>query len=172
MRKLLCLLLLLTSTGLIAKEKIQLASAKFSTGDQQNWKNPSFNDQQWVSILPTLNWELQGFPEYNGFGWYRFHFNLPTSLKTNAYWKDSLRINMAKIDDVGAIYLNGEKIGQSGNFETDSGGYRTAWNIPCELHVSSKHPAFQWRRRDFWCNSLYCHDATDRRCTAEIKPRQ
>src|SRR5437867_1495920 len=101
-----------------AQQNITLATAKFKTGDNLQWKDASFSDADWSSIKTSMLWEEQGY-DYNGYAWYRFHFKLPSSLKKNSYWKDTLRVFLAKIDDVDEIFLNGKKINQTGSFPTD-----------------------------------------------------
>ena len=104
-----------------AQEKINLGTAKFKTGDNIEWKNVLFNDASWKTIKTNMMWEEQGY-DYDGYAWYRFHFKLPSSLKTKSYWKDSLRIFLAKVDDVDETFLNGEKINQTGSFPSENGG--------------------------------------------------
>ncbi len=144
MRKIFILTLLFISTQVSSQQDISLPTAKFKTGDIPAWSQASFDDSQWPSIKTNTPWEQQGYADYNGFAWYRFHFKLPASLRDNSYWKDSLRIFLAKIDDVDEVFINGVKIGQKGSFPENSGGYSTAWNETREYHLSTKHPALQW----------------------------
>jgi hypothetical protein len=120
------------------------ANWKFKTGDDPAYAKPDFNDREWPSISPKTVWEQQGYDGYNGYAWYRFRFNLPSSLRTNAFLKDSLRLLLGKIDDCDAVYLNGVKIGQTGAFPEDKGGYVTMWEIPRRYFVASNHPALHW----------------------------
>ncbi len=86
---------------------------KFKAGDNMAWDNPSFDDSRWTTLLPTKNWEYQGFDKLDGFGWYRIRFFLPTSLKEKALMKDSLQFLLGRIDDCDQVFLNGELIGQN-----------------------------------------------------------
>ena len=144
MRKILSVILFFAVMTAAAQETIQFPTAKFSTGDNLEWKNFNFNDAQWAVIKTDIIWEPQGYTDYNGYAWYRFHFNLPSSFKNKSYWKDSLRVNLAKIDDAGAAYLNGIKIGQTGGLADDKGGYFSAWNHNSEFHISVNDPALKW----------------------------
>ena len=93
--------LLLTAISLNAfSQTIEMPLAGFKTGDDINFAKPDFDDSQWQQIKSNVTWELQGFDGYNGFAWYRFHVTIPTAIKTNSLWKDSLRIHLAKIDDL------------------------------------------------------------------------
>ena len=79
---------------------IPLDSAwKFSTGDDPAWATTAYNDSAWASILPSNNWEYQGFKGHDGFAWYRLNVMIPSSLKEKAYIKDSLQFLLGKIDD-------------------------------------------------------------------------
>ena len=97
-------------------QNIDMTYAKFITGDAPEYSYPSTDDSRWQDVKVPAQWETQGHDNYDGYGWYRFHVVLPESLKNNSFWKDSLRINVGKIDDVYAVYLNGVKIGQLGSF--------------------------------------------------------
>jgi hypothetical protein len=144
MKKIMCLILCSFVIKVSAQETIQFPTAKFSKGDHPEWKNANFDDGKWTSIKTNVIWEFQGYADYNGVAWYRFHFYLPSSLKNKSFWKDSLRINLAKIDDVGTAYINGEKIGQTGSLPEDKNGYQTAWNVNSEFHVATNNPALHW----------------------------
>ena len=119
--------------------------AKFITGDAPEYSYPSTDDSRWQDVKVPAQWETQGHDNYDGYGWYRFHVVLPESLKNNSFWKDSLRINVGKIDDVYAVYLNGVKIGQLGSFPEDKGGYQTAWSKEKEFHIASNSPLLKWK---------------------------
>ncbi len=82
---------------------------KFSPGDDMTWKKPEFNDNNWRPILVPLNWETQGYPDYDGFAWYRKKFRL-----SKEYGNENLILLLGKIDDLDEVYLNGEHIGRTG----------------------------------------------------------
>src|SRR5690349_13648541 len=131
MNKFLLLLLLFGITRLAAQESIslQLKEARFHTGDDPSWSASSFNDKDWPLIKAGQNWEPQGFDKYDGYAWYRFHILLPVGLKENAWWKDSIRLFLAKIDDADEVYLNGKLVAKHGSFPSDPKGYDTRWNL-------------------------------------------
>ena len=135
-----CLSLSFTSFA----QRIELPTARFMTGDDINYSYPATDDSKWKDIKSTIVWDAQGYENYNGYAWYRFHIILPTTLKTNSLWKDSLRIFLAKIDDVCEVYLNGTKIGRSGSFPEDKEGYITTWNKKQEYHVAIRNQFLNW----------------------------
>jgi len=82
---------------------------KFKTGDDLTWKDKTLNDEDWDEVIVPLNWEKQGYSEYDGMAWYRRSFYLPKSLEGNR-----LILLLGKIDDYDEAYLNGEELGHTG----------------------------------------------------------
>ncbi len=114
---------------------------KFTTGDSAQWASPNFNDKNWKPIDITKNWEAQGYPNYDGFGWYRLHFVIPSPIKEKAYLKDSLRINLGIIDDNDQVYLNGKLIGEYGG---RGGDIKTSRYGPRTYTIAANSPAILW----------------------------
>lgn len=93
---------------------------KFSIGDNLDWSKNSYNDKDWVIINAPSSWENQGFHGYNGYAWYRKHFNINSDYKErNVY------LHLGYIDDVDEVYVNGNLIGSSGSFPPN---YQTSYN--------------------------------------------
>lgn len=93
---------------------------KFKIGDQSEWASPKYSDAQWSEIYAPSDWESKGFPGYDGYGWYRKTFTIPKTFSNHL-----LIVELGYIDDVDEVFLNGEKIGQTGSFPPD---YSTAYN--------------------------------------------
>jgi alpha-galactosidase len=125
-------------------QHIPLSKAKFSLGDTASWSSKNFDDAAWKELKTNEVWQTQGFPDYHGFAWYRLHFFLSSSLKKNAFWKDSLRIFLAHVNDVDDTYLNGQKIGKTGSFPEDAGGYVTKWPAVRQYHLAINNEAIHW----------------------------
>lgn len=104
---------------------------KFSIGDNQQWAQPSFNDINWVTIRVPARWEEQGFHGYDGIAWYR----KSVIISENNRGRD-LTLELGYIDDCDEVFINGQKIGQSGsfppNFSTAYNSYRK-YTIPSGL---------------------------------------
>ena len=133
MKALLFIFSLLFSGALSAQQAIPLENPKFKTGDNQQWKELAFDDSQWAAINSNICWERQGYPNYDGYAWYRFHFYLSSSLKEQSFLKDSLRIFLNKIDDNDETYFNGQLIGKT-----------HGWDAAREYHVSANAPFLKW----------------------------
>jgi len=82
---------------------------KFKTGDEAQFRGPGFDDAAWEKIRVPAYWETEGHKGYDGFGWYRLRFSVPSSLA-----KERLVLMLGKIDDFDEAYLNGEQIGRTG----------------------------------------------------------
>jgi hypothetical protein len=153
-KKIFTALLLLGGTYLAASaQDVQLNKGwKFAVGDSAQWSSPTFNDQNWQNIDVAHSWEPQGHPNYDGFGWYRIHVVIPSSLKEKAYLKDSLRLNLASVDDNDEVYLNGKLIakygGRSGTIKDGNYGPRT-YNIP------ASDPAILWDKENVLAIRIY-----------------
>ncbi|PLX11303.1 MAG: glycoside hydrolase [Marinilabiliales bacterium] len=84
---------------------------KFKTGDNENWSY--LNDySDWSEILVPGTWENQGFFNYDGFAWYVIQFKLSYDLI-----HDDLVVVLGKIDDLDQLYINGEFVASTGQFE-------------------------------------------------------
>jgi len=86
---------------------------KFKTGDSLGWSSPVYNDRDWTPIQVGQAWELQGYPNYDGFGWYRLRVVIPSAIRNKSYLKEKLRFDLGKIDDGDEVYLNGALIGRN-----------------------------------------------------------
>jgi hypothetical protein len=104
---------------------------KFTIGSHQVFARSDFDDSLWGEIHVPGNWEDQGFPNYDGYAWYRIKFDGRV-----LGGHTSLQLRLGKIDDANETYLNGQMIGLNGSFPPE---FSTAWkspnifNIPEEL---------------------------------------
>ena len=129
-----------------AAQEISLEKGwKFSTGDSEQWASPGFDDSGWKPINVQHSWEQQGYEHYDGFGWYRLHVVIPSSLKEKAYLKDSLHIDLGVIDDNDEVYLNGKLIAKYGG----KGGSIKASNYgPRNYVIAANNPAILWDKEN------------------------
>lgn len=118
------LILLFWVTMLFAqynRNEINLQGAwAFSIGDNPDWAKTSYNDASWEKIRVPARWEEEGYQGYNGFAWYRNSVVIPDNFINRV-----ITLELGYIDDVDEVYLNGEKIGQTGSFPPY---YSTAYN--------------------------------------------
>ena len=119
------LVILLVSSILVKADELRLIKSldgtwQFSVGDNPQWAEIGFNDKDWDNIYAPRDWESQGYEGYNGYAWYRKTFKL-SNLDTNI----PIILYLGKIDDVDQVFINGKKIGQSGEFHPD---FNTAYD--------------------------------------------
>lgn len=93
---------------------------KLRIGDNKNWANPAFNDADWAVINAPKSWEDQGFRGYDGMAWYR-----KTITVGSDFQGQDLVLQLGYIDDIDEVFVNGQKIGQTGSFPPS---YSTAYN--------------------------------------------
>lgn len=84
----------------------------FKLGDDSTWAIPALNDSDWFPIRVPDYWENQHYENYDGFAWYRYHFQVDST------WMryDSLTIYLGKINAADEAFLNGVPIGRKGAF--------------------------------------------------------
>lgn len=81
---------------------------KFSTYREKDILEPGFDDSSWNEINVPGEWESQGYPNHDGYGWYRKEFSVSGTLKD-----EDLLISLGKIDDFDKVYLNGKLIART-----------------------------------------------------------
>ncbi len=129
---------------MVFSQTIKLSTAKFSTENNDAFKETNFDDSHWKEIKTGLNYELQGYDGYNGYSWYRIKAVIPYSIKEKSFWKDSLRIDLGRIDDCDEVFLNGTLINKSGRFPFEEGGYVTTWNTSQQIYIATNNPLIKW----------------------------
>lgn len=128
-------------------------SWKFKTGDDMSWKDPGYNDADWSEVRVPAAWETQGFKGYDGYAWYRVRFNVP-----DKYDGENLIMLVGKIDDFDEVYLNGTRIGRTGQMPkykmnyNNSDEYRQdrAYMIPPGLLKFKRENVLAVRVYDAW----------------------
>jgi hypothetical protein len=84
---------------------------KFINQDGSEFADPGLDDKNWSTVVVPGIWENQGFPDQDGYGWYRKTVFLPDALK-----RETLILFIGAIDDADEVYFNGEKVGSTGRF--------------------------------------------------------
>ena len=143
--------MLLITGYLNARAQVSLVHGwKLSTGDSTLWAQPGFDDTYWQAASIVFPWESQGHPDYDGFGWYRMHVIIPSSLRDKSFFKDSVRFEMGYGDDAYAVYLNGQLIGK--NYVTD---IKTGLYGPLNFNIAANNPAIKWDKDNVLAVRIY-----------------
>jgi sialate O-acetylesterase len=92
------------------RPEIDLAGTwKFQAGDDAARSEPGFDDSKFESIPVPSYWESSR-GELDGFGWYRKSFHAQPGAEGT-----TMVLMLGKIDDTDEVYLNGTKVGGTGN---------------------------------------------------------
>ena len=121
---------------------------KFQKGDDKTWAKPELEDATWSPILSLISYEKQGFEGYKGYSWYRIKFFLPEKVREGALFKERIRVVLAKIDGANEVFLNGEKIGQTGSFPEEKGGFVAASTEAAHHLFDANNPAVRWNQEN------------------------
>ncbi len=80
-----------------------------NVGESEKWYAINFDDENWKTIHAGEQWESQGYPNYDGYAWYRKSVLIPQSEAA-----DSLYLIFGGVDDEYDLFINGEKVSHFG----------------------------------------------------------
>jgi hypothetical protein len=82
-------------------------------GLDRGWHKPTLkHDESWKDIRIGKNWESQGYPNLDGWAWYRLDVTVP------ADWAGrEVFVNFGGADDYYELYVNGTRAGSGGDLE-------------------------------------------------------
>lgn len=121
----------------------------FRTGHDPAWSSPFREKTHWQAMQVPGPWEKQGFLGYNGHAWYRITLQLPSRFSG-----ESLGVDLGMLGDVDEVFLNGQRIGESGSFPPayePATLHRRIYRLPRvslrfgELNELAVHVYNQWR---------------------------
>jgi len=99
-------------------------------GFAMGWASPDHSTSNWIDIeLPGyIEERVDAWSELDGAFWFRKEIDVP------AQWKGrDLVLQLGAVDDHDVTYLNGEKIGATGEETPSFWSYRRAYKIPARL---------------------------------------
>ncbi len=88
---------------------------RFKTGDDPAWSKPGYDDSGWETAQVPQAGGQPIFSSYDGYAWFRLSFRVPASAQGTA-----LIASLGRIDDADITYLNGTRIGSTGEMPPDS----------------------------------------------------
>ncbi len=106
------ILLLVSACGKTdAPERIDLSTEWRFSGDESNigqsekWYAPGFDDSQWAKIDAGKRWEDLGYPDLDGYGWYRKKVDVPAGWTGESVW-----IKFNGVNDAYELFINGTSV--------------------------------------------------------------
>lgn len=95
------------------------------TGAKSGWSEADFDDSTWGELRADRHWEGQGYKELDFWAWYRLRVKLPET------WTGPCYLNLTGVDDYCDIYVNGRKVGSSGDMVNRKTGFeeRTSFDL-------------------------------------------
>ena len=121
---------------LAAQEVISVNEGRFQKGDNPAWSQAAFDDSGWQVLKLDQDWNRQGVRNANGYGWYRIHVVIPSSLKKGM--TDKVLLDLGPIDDADETWLNGKRVGKTGSLPDDPAGYVSEYETPRHYVVDPK----------------------------------
>ncbi|MBL7817034.1 MAG: sensor histidine kinase [Saprospiraceae bacterium] len=85
----------------------------YQKGDNLNWSKPDFDDSKWQALMPeSLRAEAMPDSLWQGYGWWRLHFTMDSSLYSVITHMHFRSWGAAE------VYLDGENVNNYGTFST------------------------------------------------------
>ena len=137
----------------VQAQEITFSEARFQKGDNAAWKGVTVDDSQWQQVPVGKLWTEFGVSNPKNFAWYRMKGVIPSSLLTQAKYKDYVLVNVGKVDDCDETFLNGKFIGKTGSMPADKDGYKMAYDEPRRYLVSAKD--IRWDKENVLAVRVY-----------------
>ena len=134
-----------------AQGVVTVREGRFQKGDDPAWSQASFNDRGWQVLSLEKDWNQQGIRNANGYGWYRLHVIIPSSLKKGM--TDQVLLDLGPIDDTDETWLNGTRVGKTGSNPEDPAGYVSEYSVPRRYIVDPK--LVKWDRENVIAVRVY-----------------
>ena len=110
----------------LAGENWKFRTDKENQGVKKKFFAPDLDESAWKKISVEKNWEVQGFPDYDGYGWYRVSFKMPEKKEAAG-----AEFCFPLVDEEAWIWLNGVYLGQRADGPD-------AWNKPFYMDASKE----------------------------------
>jgi hypothetical protein len=108
-------------------EQWQFRTDPEAVGEREQWQLPGKADASWKPISIHQAWEGQGYPGYEGFGWYALDAKLPAG-SGGRMW-----LLFEAVDELCTVWLDGAKVGES------TGDPGVLWDKPVAVEITGKY---------------------------------
>ncbi len=78
-----------------------------NTGLEGRWYASGYDDGRWQAIRTDAPWQQQGYPDYQGVGWYRASVRIPDELPHRVY------LYLGEVANAYRLFVNGEEVQHS-----------------------------------------------------------
>lgn len=102
----------------------------FRTGDDSLFLKNDEPDFKTDKLMVPAHWDVQGYPDYDGFAWYKKTFYLSKDFND-----ESMILLLGKIDDIDQTFVNGIMVGSTG-----------LWNFTGNKIEFDKHEEYRINR--------------------------
>lgn len=125
-----CLIYLVGLMTAVQSQTIDLSENwKFKpepAGEKVDWQAPHFDDTDWSSVKAGVRWEDQGFPDVDGYAWYRRKVDVPQDWANQPVW-----LIFGALNDAFVLYCNGQRVNLFGDESRQS-----VANIPAMANLA------------------------------------
>lgn len=90
-------------------EDWRFAPDENNIGATEGWFEVNFDDSKWEVLQAGKKWEEQGYPELDGYGWYRKKVEVPANWKGERIW-----LKFEAVNDAYQLYINGQQVSYFG----------------------------------------------------------
>ncbi len=108
-------------------EEWQFRTDPEAVGEDEQWQLPGRVDATWKPISTHQAWEEQGYPGYDGFGWYALDVKLPAG-SGGRVW-----LLFEAVDELCTVWLDGREVGRS---EGEPG---VVWDKPAAVEITGQY---------------------------------
>ena len=95
-------------------------------GESPKWQLSTLNDTSWATLKAGIRWEDQGFPDVDGFAWYRRKIDVPVNWRNRPVW-----LILGAVNDAFVLYCNGNLVNEFGDENRQS-----VANIPAMANLT------------------------------------
>ncbi len=103
-------------------------------GMAEKWYAVDFDDSHWRTIDAGKDWESQGYPDLDGYGWYRKTVHIPADWKGKEVW-----IDFSGVNDSYRLFINGKLFTSFGDSENTIFNSRTLSELSQVLQFGEKN---------------------------------
>ena len=100
-----------------------------NVGIDQKWFTENFDDSGWKTLDAGARWEDLGYPDLDGYAWYRKTVNIPEKWKGKKVW-----IKFGGVNDAYDLFVNGSQVSSYGASQYSFAGKPSFTEISKELN--------------------------------------